>query len=196
MARISLNPPNTLGYRIAKLFSHRRYGLMPDPGAAIGHNMQVARSYALFELQVERWRKVDHTLKDLAVMAAAATIGCAWCLDFGYWEAIMNHGVPAAKIRAVPGWPDSELFTDLERLVLSYAEAMTATPPSVTDEMVEQLGRHLSEAELVELTVIIAVENLRSRMNSALGLTAQGFKERCELRPVGGSSVAAESSGR
>jgi alkylhydroperoxidase family enzyme len=196
MARISLNPPNTLGYRIAKLFSHRRYGVMPDPGAAIGHNMQVARSCALFELQVERWRKVDHTLKDLAMTAAAGTIGCAWCLDFGYWEAITNHGVPAAKIRAVPGWRDSELFTDLERLVLCYAEAMTATPPSVTDELVEQLSRHLSEAQLVELTAIVAVENLRSRMNSALGLTSQGFKDRCELRPADGEAVAAQSSGR
>ncbi len=196
MARISLDPPKTLGYRIALLFSRRRYGVMPDPGAAVGHNMQVGRSWALFELQVERWRTLDRTLKDLAVMAAAATIGCAWCLDFGYWEATMSHGVPADKIRAVPGWRDSELFTDLERLVLSYAEAMTATPPSVTDEMVEQLGKHFSEAELVELTAIIAVENLRSRMNSALGLTAQGFKDRCELQPAGGKAGAAQPSAR
>ncbi|HEY5987910.1 MAG TPA: carboxymuconolactone decarboxylase family protein [Streptosporangiaceae bacterium] len=196
MARISLDPPATLGYRIVKLLSHRRYGVMAEPGAAIGHNMQVTRSYALFELQVERWRKLDHALKDLAVMAAAATVGCAWCMDFGYWEATMNHGVPAAKIRAVPGWRDSELFTDLERLVLEYAEAMSATPPSVTDELVEQISRHLSEAELIELTAIIAVENLRSRMNSALGLTSQGFKDRCDLQPVDSKAVAAEPSGR
>ena len=57
----------------------------------------------------------------------------------------------------------------LERLALEYAEAMTDTPPGVTDEMVERLGRELSEAELVELTAIVAVENLRSRMNAALG---------------------------
>jgi hypothetical protein len=61
---------------------------------------------------------------------------------------------------------------------------MTATPPSVTDEMTERLSRHLSQAQLVELTAIVAVENLRSRINAALGLTAQGFKDRCEI-PAG-----------
>jgi alkylhydroperoxidase family enzyme len=189
MARISLDPPKTLSYRIATTFTRRRYGTTPDPVAAIGHNMKVGRSYALFELGVERWRALDHGLKDLAVMAAAVSIGCSWCVDFGYWEATMNHKVPAAKIRAVPGWRDSDVFTELERLVLEYAEAMTDTPPSVTDEMVARLREHLTEAELVELTAIVAVENLRSRINSALGLRAQGFKDRCDI-PAAGTAVA------
>jgi alkylhydroperoxidase family enzyme len=47
--------------------------------------------------------------------------------------------------------------------------------------MVEALRRHLDDAQLVELTAIVAVENLRSRINSALGLTAQGFTDRGEL---------------
>ncbi len=190
MARISLDPPQTLGYRLGSRFSRHRYGIMLDPGAAMGHNMQVGRSYAIFEMQVERWHHLDRELKDLAVMAAAATIGCAWCMDFGYWEVTVNHSVPAAKIRAVPDWRDSGLFTQLERLVLEYAEAMTATPPEVTDAMVEALGRYLNEAELVELTAIIAVENLRSRINSALGLTAQGFKDRCDLPAPAGQEAA------
>jgi alkylhydroperoxidase family enzyme len=186
MARISLDPPNTLAYRIGARLSRRRYGVMVDPGAVLGHNMQVGRSYAFFELQVGRWRRLSHGLKDLAVMAAAGKIGCAWCMDFGYWESTVQHHVPAEKIRAVPAWRDSDVFAELERLVLEYAEAMTDTPPSVTDEMVERLSGHLSDAELVELTAIIAVENLRSRMNSALGLTSQGFKDRCELQVAGG----------
>jgi len=186
MARISLDPPKTLSYRMGARFARRRYGVMPDPGAALAHNMAVGRSYALFELGVERWRSLDRGLKDLAVMATAAAIGCAWCLDFGYWEATVRHEVPAEKIHAVPHWRDSEVFNGLERLVLEYAEAMTDTPPSVTDEMVERLRAQLSDEELVELTAIVAVENLRSRINSALGLTAQGFKDRCEMPPPGG----------
>ncbi len=194
MARISLDPPKTLSYRIGTRIARRRYGVMLDPGAAMAHNMKVGRSYALFELGVERWRTLDRGLKDIAVMAVAASIGCAWCLDFGYWETTMNHKVPAAKIRAVPNWRGSDVFTELERLVLEYAEAMTDTPPSVTDEMVARLSAHLSEAELVELTAIVAVENLRSRINSALGLTAQGFKDRCEI-PAGGAAAAAAGPG-
>ena len=180
MARISLNPPRTLGYRLGSRFARRRYGVVPDSGAAIGHNMQVGRSYAIFEMQVERWRQLDRELKDLAVMAVAATIGSAWCMDFGYWDAAVNHAMPAEKIRETANWRGSKVFSELELLVMEYAEAMTATPPRVTDAMVEALRRHLNEAQLVELTAIIAVENLRSRINSALGLTAQGFTDRDE----------------
>jgi AhpD family alkylhydroperoxidase len=193
MARISLEPPKTLAYRVSALICRRRYGAMIDPLAAIGHNMAVGRSYALFELSVQRWRTLDRGLKDLAAMASAASIGCAWCLDFGYWEATMHHRVPQEKIRAVPGWRDSDVFSRTERLVLEYAEAMTATPPSVTDELVSELREHLSEAQLVELTAYVALENLRSRMNSALGLTAQGFKERCEFQAASGAVPAAQT---
>jgi alkylhydroperoxidase family enzyme len=109
----------------------------------------------------------------------------------------MNHDVPAEKIRAVPRWrQDSGVFSELERLVLEYAEAMTATPPSVTDEMVERLRGFLSPAQLVELTAIVAVENLRSRINAALGLTAQGFKDRCEIPATGGAGVVSTGATR
>jgi alkylhydroperoxidase family enzyme len=195
MARISLDPPKTLSYRMGTRFARRRYGVMLDPVAAIGHNVQVGRAYGLFELMVERWRSVDHGLKDLAVMAAAVRIGCAWCMDFGYWEATTKHEVPAEKIRAVPHWRDSDVYSEVERLVLEYAETMTATPPEVTDELVEQLSAHLSEAQLVELTAIVAVENLRSRINSALGLTAQGFKDRCEIPAARGTAAGAGTAG-
>jgi alkylhydroperoxidase family enzyme len=194
MARISLDPPRTLSYRLASRFSRRRYGTVLDPMAAVGHNTRVGLAYGLFELQVERWRKLDHGLKDLAVMMSAAAIGCSWCMDFGYWESTMMHDVPAEKIRAVPHWRDSGVFTELERLVLEYAEAMTDTPPSVTDKMVERLSGHLSQAQLVELTAIVAVENLRSRINAAFGLTAQGFKDRCEL-PAGAAAAGGGAAG-
>ena len=177
MARISLDPPKTLGYRPGSWFSRRRYGVMPDPGAAIGHNRQVGRSYAIFELQVERWHTLDRGLKDLAMTAAAARIRCAWCMDFGFWPATMDHAVPRAKVEAAPTWRDGGLFSRLELLVVAYAEAMTASPPEVTDNLVAELRKQLSEAELVELTAVIAAENMRSRINSALGLTAQGFME-------------------
>jgi alkylhydroperoxidase family enzyme len=180
MARISLDPPRTLSYRLASWFSRRRYDAVLDPAAALAHNLRVGWSYSLFELQVERWKRLDPGLKDLAVMAAAANIGCSWCMDFGYWDTTRRHGAMAEKIRGIPDWQDSEVFTELERLVMLYAEAMTMTPPLVTDDLVARLRQHLDEAQLVELTAIIGVENLRSRMNSALGLTAQGFKDRCE----------------
>lgn len=59
--------------------------------------------------------------------------------------------------------------------MIGYADAMTATPSTVTDEQVADLLARLGDAGLLELTYVVAQENLRSRMNTALGITAQGF---------------------
>jgi AhpD family alkylhydroperoxidase len=180
MARISLDPPRTLVYRLTEWYSRRRWGAVADPAAAMGHNTRVLLTNARFEMSLDKWNRLDPTLKHLAEMAASVTIGCSWCVDFGYWIAA-SKGTDPVKLENVPRWRESDVYTDLERRVLEYTEAATATPPAVTDEMVESLRRDLGDAALVELTMMIAVENQRSRFNSALGLSSQGFKDRCEV---------------
>jgi AhpD family alkylhydroperoxidase len=191
-ARIPLDPPRTLVYRLTEWYSRRRFGTVADPAAAMGHNPRVLVTNARHEMALEKWHALDPTLKDLAQMASAVTIGCSWCVDFGYWIAT-RKGTDPVKLRDVPRWRDSDVFTDLERRVLAYAEAMSATPPAVTDEMVAGLRRDLDDAALVELTMMVAVENSRSRFNSALGLTSQGFRDRCEV-PAGSARVTGARS--
>jgi len=65
--------------------------------------------------------------------------------------------------------------------VLEFAEAATATPPQVSDELAESLRADLGNAGLVELGFMVAIENLRSRFNSALGLASQGFSSDCRV---------------
>jgi AhpD family alkylhydroperoxidase len=178
--RIPLDPPRTLVHRLAEWWSRRTYGAVLDPGRALGHHPRLLISYARHEQSIARWSRLDPTLKALAVMASAATIGCSWCLDFGYWEST-RRGIDPAKLRDVPTRRDSDRFSELERQVMDYAEAMTTTPLRVTDEMVAELREQLDDAALVELTMMVAVENSRSRVNSALGLTSQGFRDRCEV---------------
>jgi alkylhydroperoxidase family enzyme len=123
-------------------------------------------------------------LKELAVMAAAARIGCSWCMDFGYWEG-HKLGIAPEKLRAVPSWRQhTELFSGPELAVMEYAEAMCQTEPAVPDELAARLLSLLGEAAFVELTYMVGVENLRSRVNSALGLRSQGFADRCEIPAV------------
>jgi AhpD family alkylhydroperoxidase len=180
MARIPLDPPRTLTYRLTAWYSRRRFGTIAEPAAAMAHNRRVLVGNVRAEMSVEKWHALDPTLKDLAVMSAAVTVGCSWCVDFGYWIST-GKGVDPVKLRAVPQWRDSDVFTATERAVLGYAEAVSATPPTVTDAMVADLRDRLDDAALVELTMMIAVENQRSRFNSALGLTSQGFSDRCEV---------------
>ncbi|MGW1885069.1 carboxymuconolactone decarboxylase family protein [Streptomyces sp. NPDC001970] len=173
MARIPLTPPRTLFHRATEWYSKRAFQEALDPVKALGHNTRVLRADLRFEQAVAKWNALDPVLKALAEMATAASIGCSWCMDFGYW-ASRRKGIDARKLQDVPVWRDSDVYTSLERDVMEYAEAMTANPPEVTDELAERLLRALGEAAYVELTAMVAVENLRSRINSALGLTSQG----------------------
>ncbi len=184
MARIPLDTRGR-GPVVALLarYSKRRFGRVLDPLAVAAHHGGVLAAVLALESGVRRWRRLSPTLRCLAVMAPGAAIGCSWCMDFGYWEA--HHlGVDAAKIRDVGRWRSSDAYTEEERLVLEYAEAMTATPPGVSEELVSRLRERLGDAGLVELTYLVAVENLRSRVNAALGLESQGFQAECEPRPA------------
>ncbi|WP_035805890.1 carboxymuconolactone decarboxylase family protein [Kitasatospora mediocidica] len=185
MARISLNPPRTLLVRFGEWYSRRTYGKVLDPGQAYGHHSGVLMGYARFERGVAKWNKLDPLLKTLAVMATAVRINCSWCTDFGYWEGT-RHGLDALKISKVPVWREApEVFSPLERLVMEYAEAMTDTAPTVTDAMAAELIARLGEPAFVELTTMVALENMRSRVNSAFGLTSQGFSEACAVPSAG-----------
>ena len=79
------------------------------------------------------------------------------------------------KLAEVTTWRDSTLFSEAERLALEYAERITYTDRRVDDALVEDLKKHYSDAQIVELTAAIAMENFRSRFNPALGIEAQGF---------------------
>lgn len=79
------------------------------------------------------------------------------------------------KLADVTAWRDSTLFSEAERLALEYAERITYTDRKVDDALVDQLKQHYTEAQIVELTAAIAMENFRSKFNPALGIEAQGF---------------------
>ena len=87
----------------------------------------------------------------------------------------MHAGVSEEKIAQVPQAAASPLFSEGERAALEYAEAMTVTGRKVDDALFARVRQHFSEAQLVELTAAVALENFRSKFNVALGIEAQGF---------------------
>ena len=87
----------------------------------------------------------------------------------------MQTGADEEKVRQVPEWRDSALFSGVERAALEYAEKMTITGEKVTDELWARLRSHFTESQMVELTAAVALENFRSKFNVPLGVEAQGF---------------------
>ena len=136
MARISLDPPLTPTYRLTRWYSRRTYDAVLDPGAAMAHNPRVLRSYLRFEQSVARWHRLDGTLAAIAELAGGGADRLSWCLDFGYWESTRRGVDPASSGTSRDGGTATSTPT-LERAVLEYAEAMSADPVAVTDEMVD-----------------------------------------------------------
>ena len=87
------------------------------------------------------------------------------------------NGISAEQIADLNNYRTDFNFSELERLVLQYADAMTHTPVEVSDALFARLGEKFNDAELVELTSAIAWENYRARFDHAFGIEGENFTE-------------------
>ena len=175
--RIEPLPPNRAGlltramYRVAK----RRYGEVPEPFAVVAHHRRLLIASAVHETMIQRAsRTLPASVRELAVLWTARKIGCSWCVDFGSMLQRLD-GLDVERLKEIDSYATSTAFTDDERAAIGYADAMTTDPHTVTDEQMADLRARFGDAGVIELSYQIGLENMRARVNSALGITEQGF---------------------
>jgi AhpD family alkylhydroperoxidase len=168
---------------LVKLMSRRMFGKVPEGAEVMWHHPRLFKDMMGLGRKAEKWDRLDPDLASLASMATASLIGCSACLDLHYFMA-HNKGLDEAKAREVPRWRESSAFTALERRAMEYAEAVSQTPPIVTDEMSAALLEDLGPAALLELTSRIGLMNAAARPNIALGIQSEGFAATCGLPPL------------
>ena len=173
---------------LLKIVMRRMFGQVPDAAGVMWHYPAVFKDSMGFGRKVDAWNRLDPTLATFATMATAASVGCGFCLDLHYF---MTHdrGLDETKAREVPRWRESTAFTALERQVMEYAEAMSQTPPAVTDELSAELLSALGAPALVELTARIGMMNMTARGNVALGIRSAEFSASCGLPPLATASA-------
>jgi alkylhydroperoxidase family enzyme len=160
-----------IGYRMAR----KQLGEVPEPFAVLAHHRKLFIAAARHELALEKaMHAMPKELVELAVYRTAWTVGCSWCVDFGAMLQRLD-GLDIDRLKQIGEFETSEKFTEAEREVIRYADAMTATPTEVTDEQVASLVAKYGYEGVLELTYQISHENQRARMNHALGITDQGF---------------------
>ncbi|MCR2763555.1 carboxymuconolactone decarboxylase family protein [Microbacterium sp. zg.B48] len=186
--------PITGAFGALVTFAARRMtGRVPDSVGVLWHNKAVMKTAMGAGRKVEGWHALTPELSSYAAMASAATIGCSFCLDLNYFMA-HNHGLDEAKVREVPRWRESALFSPLERKVMEYAEAASQTPPAVTDELSDALLAELGPAALVELAARVGFMNMSARMNLALGIRSEHFADACGLAPLAAPPAVADAA--
>ena len=186
MARIDGVSARDAGVRVklAYFFTRRQLGRltgreperMIEPLELYAHAPGLMFAYGKIEQATAEQDRVDGRLKVLAGLKAATLTNCEFCVDLGSQVARMS-GLSDEQLLALPRYRESGLFTDLEKLVLDYAVGMSRTPVEVPDDLFAALREHFDEAQLVELTSAIALENMRGRFNLALGVGVAGFSE-------------------
>ena len=168
---------------VLKTMARRMLGHVPDSVGVMWHHPAVLKDMMGLGRKAEKWDQLDRNLATFAAMASAAFIGCSFCLDLHYFMA-HNQGLDVAKAREVPRWRESNIFTPLERRVMEYAEAMSQTPPAVTDELSAALLEELGAPALIELTTRVGLMNATARGNIALGIRSEEFAAACDLQPL------------
>jgi len=153
----------------------RRYGEVLLPGLLWGRVPRLFAAVALLYGVLDRKKSpVNPVLRSLVTVRVSQINWCRFCVDINSATLLQRSG-SMEKVQQLDHWKDSTVFDEMEKAVLEYAEAMTRTEEHVTDTMVSKLREYFDDDAIVELTGLIAFQNMSSKFNSALDVPPQGF---------------------
>ncbi|MGO9772945.1 MAG: carboxymuconolactone decarboxylase family protein [Roseiarcus sp.] len=187
MAFVSAKPLGDYPWFIRLFFwqQRRKYGRVLDPGLMWGRSKWVFAAVALLYGALDRRSSpLPPALRSLVTVRVSQINHCAFCVDINS-ATLAKRGVSEEAIMELAAWRDSARFSPDERLALEYAEAMTLN--AVDDALRARLKARWDDDAIVELTGLIAFQNLSSKFNAALDVPAQGF---CRLPGVAASAQA------
>jgi len=175
--RVTEKPISSYPWYLRPFFwnQKRKYGQILKPALIWARVPRLFAAIAILYGVLDRKSSpIDPVLRSLITVRVSQINECRFCIDINSAMLAKRTG-SMNKVEALERWQESELFDNKERGVLEYVEAMTYTDRQVDDDLSQRLHEHFNEDEIVELTGLIAFQNLSSKFNSALDLPAQGF---------------------
>ncbi len=159
----------------------RRYGKVLEPGMLWGRSPWVFSTLALLYGALDRKSSpLSPVLRSLITVRVSQVNHCEFCVDINS-ATLVKRGVPENKIEALWEWQESQLFDPIERVALEYTEAVTHSELAVDNDLMVRVKEYFDDDAVVELTALIAFQNLSSKFNNALNVAPQGF---CRLPHV------------
>ena len=175
--RIKAMPIGSYAWYLRPFFwnQRRKYGRILDAALLWARSPRLFLGVAILYGMIDRRRSpIEPALRSLVTVRVSQINWCAFCVDLNS-ATLLKRGASAKKIEALGAWRRSGLFTERERAALDYAEAMTRSDTRVEDGHFERLRTYFDDDAIVELTGLIAFQNLSSKFNSALDVPPQGF---------------------
>lgn len=169
-----IEKPRGLGMRIAWWLSRRRLGVVMTPLKVIYARAPgfMRAGYAI-STWTERGCRLEPELKLLVQTYVAGINGCGFCVDIARAMAVQQH-VSLERFEALPVWETSPLFDPRQRAALAYAGEVTRTV-HVGDETFEALRKQFDDEEVVQLTLLCAIESFYNRLNGPLEIESDGL---------------------
>ncbi len=154
----------------------RHYGQVLQPGLLWGRHPGLLFGVAFLLGRLSR-RKSALTpgLRALVCVRVSQINHCPFCIDINGASYLAAGGAHADKLLALAEWREAPCFSERERQVLAYAESMTDSRQGVDDAQFARLRQYFDDDGLIELTALIAFQNMSSKFNAALAVPPQGF---------------------
>ncbi|MCC6192849.1 MAG: carboxymuconolactone decarboxylase family protein [Burkholderiales bacterium] len=178
--RVAAKPPSQYAWYLRPFFwnQRRKYGAVLDSALLWARAPRLFLGVAILYGMIDRRSSpIEPALRSLVTVRVSQINDCPFCVDLNS-ATLAERGASPEKVAALDGWRASELFDERERAALEYAEAITRSDRRVDDELMARVKRHFDDDAVVELTGLVAFQNLSSKFNSALGVPAQGFCRR------------------
>ena len=159
----------------------RKYGRVLDAALLWARSPRLFLGVAVLYGMIDRKSSpVEPALRSLITVRVSQINACSFCVDLNS-ATLLKRGASLAKVEALSEWRASDLFDDRERSALDYAEAVTRSDRQPDDDLFVRLRSHFDDDAVIELTGLIAFQNLSSKFNSALAVPPQGF---CPVMPA------------
>jgi len=168
----------------------RRYGRELEPARLWGRSPKVFAGLSVLYGALDRKSSpIEPALRTLITVLVSQINWCAFCVDINSATGL-KRGLTEAHLAALDEFETSPLFDSRIKAALAYAVAITVTGTKVDANLIARLKNHFNDDAIIELTALIAFQNLSSKFNSALDVAAQGF---CNIPPP--SNNKAENQG-
>lgn len=153
-----------------------------DPGLLWRRSKWVFAAVALLYGALNRKRSpLNGALRSMVTVRVSQINHCEFCVDIN-GATLQKRGASEDKILALRIWRESDMFAANERAALDYTEQVTRTGGRITDDLMVILRLHYDDDAIVELTGLIAFQNLSSKFNAALDIPPQGFCQMPDLK--------------